>query len=173
VIYYDLKSHEICLAQHVEFSEGMRDYLQRPHNALLFDAAISATPVDPEDLEFDADALDTTDSPFEELVTVEIPIQCDSPTLGMEIRECANRLRACIGPIDCGLSIAARLKRCVKDKLVSSYVVEIEGTPVYTVGQVQECLQKFASANPRPTEVRMVVAPETKDDNRVQFFPSN
>jgi hypothetical protein len=98
---------------------------------------------------------------FQTLITITVPIRCDSPNLGLQLATCAARSRAFIQGIAPG-SACAKI-RDWKRKYRCAYLVKIDGQPVFSLSDAARLLSKSRDTAPSSAtpHLTLVVAPDT------------
>jgi hypothetical protein len=99
--YLDLRTNSIKTSVHVRYDEGMSELkVPTPNYRQLLAALWRPLPTEDDDTPAPVDCgLVALSSTFQTLVTVTVPIRCDSSTLGLTLATCADRSRAFIQDI--------------------------------------------------------------------------
>jgi hypothetical protein len=98
-LYYDLVTNIVKFATHGRFDEGMNDEpLPNPNVEALSRAQGRPIPAETKDLPLPD--FDLTSDPFLRLVTENVAVTCTHPTLGLEIRNCSERLRGYLPDVE-------------------------------------------------------------------------
>ena len=145
IYYFDLRTKRIKTATHVKYDEGMTDLemKDKPPNALhLTNARTKLVPL-LNDIEVPPPtelSLEVMQSPFPDLQTVTLPIKCNNDNLGIELDECTERKRAFLQTIT-PRSTASGIRKW-KQNIIRSYIIEIDGKPIFTVQDANIALKK-------------------------------
>ena len=140
IFYLDLESNRIKTALHARFDEGMNDLDTPTPNFRQLRLAMGQKL--PEDTIFTPApvslALDIVSSPFLDPVTITIPVKCSTETMRFIVESCSIRGRgylAGLHPNSTASDIRGRNK-----KLVGSYVIQVNDTPVYSKDDILEAI---------------------------------
>jgi hypothetical protein len=162
IIYWDVKTKRVKTAVHAVFDEGMNDLEVPTPNARRLRQALGK-PLPKEESEEPAPqefSLETSDSPFLEILEVKVPVKCEDPTVGIELAECPLRKRAYIVSSDPGSSFD-QLKGW-KRKYRGAYIVQVEDQWVVDVEQTKTALEiarhEIDSMNRR--YIKILLAPD-------------
>ena len=161
ILYYDLESEVVKTAQHVVFDEAMHDAPVKPPNARMLDGLRNGG--DPDALLIDDifPELIVTTSPFIQETTVSMPLDAaaDHPC-GLHFDRCSRLLRAFVSRID--TPAAGHRIGAFRRKYVGSYVVSVNGSPVFSVADIDSALQRLQALEDPPSHVDFVFAPERR-----------
>jgi hypothetical protein len=161
--YLEERILKVKTSSHARFDEGMTDMPNPPPNARQLRAALGH-PLPPETMHAKMPSeheLVGMSSPFTELVTIDMKIRCNDPSLGMIVGACAARSRAFI--VDIKADSSASKIRDWRRKYRGAYLVKVDKQPVFTKTDVERLLNTARDAarhNPDP-HVEIILAPDT------------
>ena len=158
IFWYDTETNRVKIATHYRFDEGSTDLAQPTPNIQI----IRRQEDDNVDLAIDDDPLPEVNihvepSPFREISTITIPINCDLPTFGLELQECHIRHRAYISGI--APNSSAHAVRNFARKYVGSFIIEIDGHPIFDLNDASQALQQIFDADDVPS-FQITLAPD-------------
>ena len=163
VLYYDLETETVKTCQHVAFDEAMNDLVDKPPNARLLNLS---SPPDPDffDAKTDLPDLDVVLSPFSTVTTVTLPfdVTADLP-FGLQFDSCPRLRRAYV--CDVRRAALGRSLRAFKRQFLGSYLVSVDGTPVFSLTDIEQVLTRLASSPSPPASVDFLLAPERRSDH--------
>jgi hypothetical protein len=163
ILYYDLATNTVKPAQHAVFDEAMSDIPleKRSFNARLLNAGGDVASVDLVDVSSIYPDLDVTRSPFTGFNTLTFPLDLASETpLGFSIAECARLKRGFLESIS--VPPIGRTLRATRKHFAHSYVVSVNGTPVFSPVDVNTVIETLRNSRAPPSTVEVVLAPERK-----------
>ena len=158
VRYYDISSGQVKTAQHVSFDEAMHDLNDKPPNVRLL-ASLKPETSASIDTSFSIPDLDISSSPFLQLHTITMPLDLSAEDpLSLSFRSCHRLKRAYLADIHCrpiGLTL-----QLARRTLLGSYVVSVNGTPVFAVTDISKLLSSLQdTTEPVPSTLEVVLAP--------------
>ena len=159
ILYYDSVSSSVKTAQHVAFDETMNDLDDKPPNARMLDGLQNGQP-DVLDAGVILPDLDVSFHPFSRFTTVTVSLEPDSDSpLGFDLDTCDRLHRAFISAVH--RPLLGRTLRASKSHK-GSYLVSINGFPVFTLQDVNKIIADLCSTSPVPSTVEILLAPEQR-----------
>ena len=161
-LYYDPETESVKEAQHVGFDEVMHDLDEKPPNAQLLAGARSGSP-DVVDFTVDPIDFDVSPTPFLELATVVLPLDLNATApFSCQLSTCSRLHRVFLSTIN--VSPSGVSLRKFRRQHVGSYLVSLNGDPVFCSADVEAALAKLRKAPAPPATVELVLAPERRSD---------
>jgi hypothetical protein len=161
--YLDLRTNRIKTSVHVRYDEGMSELkVPTPNSRQLLAALGRPLPAKDDDTPDPVDCgLVAVSSPLQTLVTVTVPIRCDSPTLGLTLATYAARSRAFIQDIT-PKSTCSKI-RDWRRKYRGAYIIQIDDNPVFSLSDAKLLLIKARDLAPQSEthHLTLIVAPDT------------
>lgn len=165
ILYYDLATHSVKTAQHIVFDEAMSDLPleKRSYNARLLNACGNVDEIQDVDLSTVYPDLEVSRSPFTGFNTLTFPLDltADLP-LGFSVVECDRLKRGFLESIS--VAAVGKTLKATRKAFAHSYVVSINGNPVFSPSDVKTELDTLRASRVAPTTVEVVLAPERQAD---------
>jgi hypothetical protein len=165
ILYYDLKTNVVKTAQHAVFDEAMADVPieKRSFNARLLNAGGDVGSIDLVDVAEIYPDLDVSRSPFTGFNTLTFPldITSDEP-FGFVLAECSRLKRGFVESFSA--PAVGKTLKATRKAFTHSYIVSVNGLPVFSLDDVDAVFDSIASSNTTPSTVEIVLAPERKAD---------
>ena len=162
ILYYDTETKTVKTSQHVAFDEVMHDLTDKPPNAHLLDGVHCDAP-DLLDFDLDYPDLDVSLQPFTTFDTVTIPLDLAAVSpLGLDISTCSHLQCTFILAIHC--PAIGHTLHAFCHKYLGSYLVSMNGHPVYSPSDVDAILTHLGRVSPQLDMVELVLAPECAAD---------
>ena len=165
ILYYDIDTETVKESQHVRFDEGMNDLDVKPPNARLLDGLRNQDP-DVMKIDIPLPALDVSTRAFlgVETVTVQLDLSDDAP-FGFEFDKCSRLQRAHVSRVlRRGTGTKHRSLKTFKAAFHGAYVVSIDDSPVFTLGDIAKVVTRLRRSRNPPDTIEIVLAPERKSD---------
>jgi hypothetical protein len=166
ILYYDLKTNVVKTAQHAVFDEAMSDVpiAERSFNARLLNAGGDVSSVDLVNVSEIYPDLDVSRSPFTGFSTLTFPLDLDSEDepLGFTLAECSRLKRGFVESFS--VPAVGRTLRTTRKNFAHSYVVSVNGAPVFSLSDFNAEITLLAGSSAPPSTVEVVLAPERKKD---------
>jgi hypothetical protein len=164
ILWYDDESNKVKIAKHALFDEGMNDLSPEsiPPNVQLLERVRQGEKVPIDDEETEIPQFEFRINPFEEFISKNVIVQCNSPTLGMVIGNDAIYNRAYVSSIRDKSSVSKIFSthRATNNRLGGSYIVSVNGNPTFTADDVNSALTLAKNAGLQSIPIEF--APEKK-----------
>jgi hypothetical protein len=165
ILWYDDESNKVKIAKHARlFDEGMNDLSPEsiPPNVQLLERVRQGEKVPIDDEETEIPQFEFRINPFEEIISKNVLVQCNSPTLGVVIGNDAIYNRAYISSIRDKSSVSKIFSThcATNNRLRGSYIVSVNGNPTFTADDVTSALALAKNAGLQSIPIEF--APEKK-----------